>query len=250
MELISQLFPGMKLCVTQVSPHSLTDWDMVRDDGPILLRIIRWIASNRHLEFGTWKGYGACLVLENSPATVWTINLWDGEKKPAGMPAYSENEVQLGTGSFWQRLFKKNRGTIVQNVQTDAKNRIGMMIHQKKLNHRVNQVFCDSRQWDCSAYPAGFFDSIFIDGGHQADVVASDTRKALPLLRQGGVVLWHDFCLDKRVQEKFPHVQTVIQGVESMAGEIKKQGIQLFWINPSWLLLGIKGNAPIPSAKG
>jgi hypothetical protein len=181
--------------------------------------------------------------MENSPATVWSLNLWQGEFSAAGIPAYSENQVEPGRGAFC------GSDPILQNVQTDAQSNIGVLIQQKKLGHRVNQIFCDSREWDTSAYPQGFFDTIFIDGGHQAEVVASDTRKALPLLREGGVVLWHDFCLDENVREKFRHVNSVIAGVDSVVQEIKKNSISLYWINPSWLLCGIKGNVSIPTAK-
>jgi len=239
---------GMDKDSSLLAAAPLTDWNMARDDGPILAKIIRWVAPRRHLEFGTWKGFGACLVMENSPATVWTINLWEGELHPGGGAAYSETLPQKRKG-FLEKILGKRSTSDAAVIQTDAKERIGIMIHEKKLGHRVNHVFCDSKKWDSTAYPEGFFDTIFIDGGHQADVVASDTRKALPLLREGGVVLWHDFCLDQDVRKKFPHVNTVIAGVEAAAEEIKKQHISLYWINPSWLLCGIKGNDPIPTAK-
>jgi predicted O-methyltransferase YrrM len=246
---LASLFPEVGGAGCLRSRYSLVDWNMERDDAPILAQIIRWMQPYRHLEFGTWKGFGACLVLENAPATVWTINLWGGEFYPEGGAAYSESLPQKRKLGLLGKLWKNKISTDASVIQTDARERIGIMIHEKKLGQRVNHVFCDSKKWDTSAYPKGFFDTIFIDGGHQTDVVASDTRKALPLLREGGVVLWHDFCLDPKVREKFRHVNTVIAGVEAVAEEIKKQGISLYWINPSWLLCGIKGNAPIPTAK-
>jgi hypothetical protein len=125
----------------------LTDWNMARDDGPILAKIIRWVAPCRHLEFGTWKGFGACLVMENSPATVWTINLWEGELHPGGGAAYSETLPQRRKG-FLEKILGKRSTTDAAVIQTDAKERIGIMIHEKKLGHRVNHVFCDSKKWD------------------------------------------------------------------------------------------------------
>ena len=231
------------------SRYSLAEWNMERDDAPILAQVIRLMQPFRHLEFGTWKGFGACLVMENSPATVWTINLWEGEVHPGGTAAYSESLPQKRKKSFFEKLWEKNTENNAPVVQTDAKEQIGIMIREKNLGHRVNHLFCNSKEWDTSAYSEGFFDTIFIDGGHQTDVVASDTRKALPLLREGGVIFWHDFCLDQNVRKKFQHVNTVIAGVEAVAEEIKKQGISLYWIDPSWLLCGIKGNVPIPTAK-
>ncbi len=246
---LASVFRGVGDTENLRSRHSLVDWNMERDDAPILAQIIQWMYPHRHLEFGTWKGFGSCLVMENSPATVWTINLWEGELHPEGGAAYSEPLPQKIKRGLLEKLWGKQSSTDAAVIQTDARERIGIMIHDKKLGHRVNHVFCDSKKWDTSAYSEGFFDTIFIDGGHQTDVVASDTQKALPLLREGGVIFWHDFCLDQNVRKKFQHVNTVIAGVEAAAEEIKKQGISLYWINPSWLLCGIKGNDPIPTAK-
>jgi predicted O-methyltransferase YrrM len=228
----------------------MSEWDMARDDGPILAQIILFLRPHRHLEFGTWQGYGSKLVLENSQATVWSINLLDGEHHSDGLPAYLGPLSVTGRG-------KGLVGTIIsritnekQVVQTDAYEQVGSLVHAAGLGNRLNQIYCDSTKWETSAYPDGFFDSILIDGGHQSGVVASDTLKSIRLVRQGGVILWHDFCLDDQVREKFKHVETVIQGVESVAEEIQKHGIRLYWINPSWLLCGIKGNAPIPNTEG
>ena len=246
---LAQILPGLEPISSLTSVRLLTDWEMARDDAPIMREIIRWMQPRRHLEFGTWKGYGACLVMENSSATVWTINLWGGEFHAGGMPAYSESFAEQPSRGFWQKMLFKKHSKKTAVVQTDAKENIGVMIQEKQFGHRVNHVFCDSKLWDTSAYPSEFFDTVLIDGGHQTDVVACDTRKALPLLREGGVILWHDFCLDEQVRQKFKHVETVIQGVESVAEEIHRHGIRLYWINPSWLLCGIKGNAPVPTAK-
>lgn len=48
----------------------------------------------------------------------------------------------------------------------------------------------DSREWRPDAGNA--FDSCSIDAGHSDECVEDDTRKALPLMRPGGLVLWHD----------------------------------------------------------
>lgn len=239
---LSQVFAGLGEGSSLLSAQSLTDWNMARDDGPILAQIIRWMSPRRHLEFGTWKGFGACLVLKNSNATVWTLNLPDGELKKDGNWAYSERRgndsvknqgiptITLGQDELGEQIYQ----------QTDAGFSIGHLYRDHGMGHRVNQIFCDSRNWDTTAYPAGFFDTIFIDGGHQRDVVASDTKKALPLLRRGGVILWHDYCPDEAVKNKYPHVVSVIEGVESVSEELNQQNVSLYWIDPSWLLLGIK----------
>jgi predicted O-methyltransferase YrrM len=60
--------------------------------------------------------------------------------------------------------------------------------------------FGDSRAFDDAPYrgKAGF---IFVDGGHDAPVVTSDTLKALDMVAPNGVIVWHDYRDFKGVQE-------------------------------------------------
>jgi predicted O-methyltransferase YrrM len=60
--------------------------------------------------------------------------------------------------------------------------------------------FGDSTNFDISAY-RGKADFIFIDGGHDAPVVTSDTLKALEMVSPDGVIVWHDYRDFKGVQE-------------------------------------------------
>lgn len=224
-------------------------WNMERDDGPIFAQIIRHLKPLRHLEFGTWKGYGSRLVLEKSLATVWTINLREGESHADGTPAYPEllPTPKGAKNIFWKLIFKM---TGRKNfIQTDAFEQVGSLVHRAGLGTRLNQIYCDSTQWVTTAYPDGFFDSILIDGGHQAYVVASDTLKSIRLVREGGVILWHDFCPVPGLEKQFPHLESVRNGINEIKEKLAEAGIRLFWLNPSWFLIGIKGNAPIPTAK-
>ena len=113
-------------------------------------------------------------------------------------------------------------------------------IVQKNLGHRVCQVYCDSREWDISNYPADFFDSVLIDGGHQPEVVISDTRKALKVLRSGGLIMWHDFCPVPEIRSQFSSAKGVTEGIGMILSELELQLKTLHWIRPSWILIGIK----------
>ncbi|MDI1249067.1 MAG: hypothetical protein PSV13_09415, partial [Lacunisphaera sp.] len=141
-------------------------WNTERDDGRILRYLYQNHQPRRHLEFGTWQGFGTCLCLESCAATVWTLNLPDGEAKPDGSWAYGERVIDES---------KTPRGAVIANYgydesgprnyhRTDAAAYIGRLYREKQLGHRVCQVYCDSRGWDTRAYPDGFFDSVFIDG--------------------------------------------------------------------------------------
>lgn len=217
-------------------------WRMEDDDAPLFAYLYRNFAPRRHLEFGTWQGYGACLCLENSPATVWTMNLPDGETKPDGSWAYGHrvtDERSAPPGAVSVNYGQDDDGPRTYH-RTDAASYIGRYYREKGLGHRVCQIYCDSRSWDTSAYPADFFDTTLIDGGHEPDVVLSDTRKALSVLRPGGMILWHDFCPLPAIRTQFSSVRGVTAAIEELLPELSGQLAKLCWVDPSWILLGIK----------
>ena len=209
-------------------------WKMEVDDAPILAYLYRHVRPARHLEFGTWEGFGACLCLDECDATVWTINLPGGELVE-GVPAYSSPRVTAPAGATPR---EERDGTPI--YQTDAGPFIGHLFRSRGLDHRVHQILCDSRAWDTSAYPEGFFDSAFIDGGHSRDVVSSDTRKALEVVRPGGLILWHDFCPDPGVFEIMQAVTGVVDSITKDWNELRGTVRDLFWIRPSFLLAAIR----------
>tara|TARA_R110002012_G_scaffold234312_3_gene407916 strand:+ start:137 stop:937 length:801 start_codon:yes stop_codon:yes gene_type:complete len=56
----------------------------------------------------------------------------------------------------------------------------------------VRQIFSDSKSYDEESL-RGAVDLVFIDGAHTRSYVESDTRKALSMLKEEGVILWHDY---------------------------------------------------------
>ena len=213
---------------------SFLDWKMETDDSPILRYIYRNFRPRRHLEFGTWSGSGACYCLEECDASVWTINLPDGELID-GKPAYSAMADDVPQGAV-AALHIDGKAV----YQTDAGMLIGRRYREAGFGHRVCQIYCDSRDWDTAAYPREFFDSVLIDGGHAADVVVSDTRKALSVTRPGAVVMWHDFCPDPAVFGVFASVVGVITGLMEHWDEFAPELQDVFWVQPSFLLIGVR----------
>lgn len=193
----------------------LIDWKMEIDDSPIFRYLYRNFRPRRHLEFGTWRGTGTLYCLEECSATVWTLNIPDGEVAIDGTRAY----------------------------ESDSGPYIGEFYRQKKLGNRVCQIYCDSRDWDLSNYPAGFFDSALIDGGHHRDVVASDTAMALRVLRAGGLCMWHDFCPDPQVLIRSEASLGVVDGLLQNWTKIRPAMRDIFWVQPSYILVGIVGDS-------
>jgi predicted O-methyltransferase YrrM len=214
----------------------LSEFKMEEDDSPILIELYRWVNPRRFLEIGTWKGFGSRLVLQSTQATVWSLNLLEGERDPRGRSLYEEESGRKV--SVLDRLFGKSAKTV---RATDSGLEVGSLVHEAGLGHRFNQIFCDSRLWDTTNYPPGFFDAILIDGSHQPEVVVADTKKTTPLLRSGGVMIWHDYCPVPEVIGSMSSVRGVTQGIEQLGEKFLEDNFsECFWIDPSWLLVGIK----------
>gem|GEM_PF-2430944 len=206
-----------------------SQWRMEVDDAPIFRYIYSNIQPRRHLEFGTWLGKGTVFCLEECAATVWTINM------PFGEGSYGFYDEELPEAHAWAR---KIGMAVTSRYSSDAIGFIGRAYLERGMGNRVCQIYCDSREWDSANFPVGFFDTILVDGGHDADVVASDTRKALPLLRSGGIIMWHDFCPTE--YRKFEACQGVMAGISREWEFIKSETAKLFWVYPSMILVGVK----------
>lgn len=214
----------------------LAEWNMDSEDV-VLRYLFRNFQPNRHLEFGTWEGDGVVRCCEESGATVWTINLLAGEDKPEGGWAYGTDDVSLAqkTGRI-ERLATYHANW----VRTDAYEMIGHRYLERGFGNRVCQIYADSRHWDTSRYPDGFFDSVLVDGGHTPDVVRADTAHAVRLLRPGGMLIWHDFCPLEQAPDISAAARDVADVIAEQQQDIRKSFKTLFWIEPTWMLVGIK----------
>lgn len=216
----------------------LIQWKMEIDDAPIFRYIYRNFQPQRHLEFGTWYGAGTVYCLEECLATVWTINVPFGEDDSTGEPAYGYYDHERADILAWaQKIGMECRNN---RYKTDSIGFIGRLYLKKGLGNRVCQIYCDSREWNTANYPPGFFDTVLIDGGHTEDIVENDTYKALPLLKSGGVIMWHDFCPKLEVYTTLPATRGVFNAIRSNWEWLNEQLQDIFWIEPSHILFGIK----------
>ena len=189
----------------------LDQWKMETDDAPILEYLWRLWRPRRHLEFGTWEGFGATLVGQSTDAEIWTINLPQGEFRDDGEPLYASS---------------------------DAGGRIGWRYRAAGLGPRVHQLLCDSRDFDTNGFAANLFDTVLIDGGHTPDLVENDTDKALSVLRPGGLCIWHDFCPDPAALSHNLAPLGVVQAIVENIARWQPLFERLYWIRKSWILVG------------
>ena len=206
----------------------LADFQTETDEAAVYAYLYRCVKPARHLEFGTWEGFGAALCARSCDAEIWTINLPEGERDAAGNPLYG-----LAAGSPGALNFDGQ-------VPSDSGDRIGWRYRAAGFESRVHQILCDSRNFDASQFAPGFFDTVLIDGGHQAEVVTNDTNKALPLLRAGGIMIWHDFCPDVEALRRNEAPRGVVRAVIDNFTEWNLCFSKIAWIRPSWMLIGVR----------
>ena len=144
-------------------------------------------------EFGTASGRTAYLWARNSPADarVVTLTLREGD-----IPIY-----------------KREQG----DAESDIRNALGestfttFYYSGTPVEPKVTQLFGDSKDIDESPW-AGQCDLVFVDGSHALSYVQSDSRKALHLVRPGGLVIWHDY--------RGPRLPGVFRALNALAREL------------------------------
>jgi len=240
-----------KLQVLETSlKKPLADFKMEVDDAPIFRYLYRNFSPRRHLEFGTWEGTGVLLCLEECQATVWTMNLLEGELRVDGTWAYGREFSDSEAIPEWARKQTVVESEATRNYyQTDSRGFIGRHYLEKNLGHRVCQIYCDSRNWDNSNFPPDFFDTVFIDGGHTKEVVLNDTTKGLAVLRPGGLMLWHDFYFSDKPFAGGSSSLGVVEAILENLSFLDMHLSDLFWINPSWILVGVKKSSLLHTLK-
>lgn len=80
----------------------------------------------------------------------------------------------------------------IQKTELLANSQIGKLFRGTFENHRIEQIFCDSANFDVSPH-CDKYDFIWVDAGHSYENVRMDSLNALKMIREGGSVFWHDF---------------------------------------------------------
>jgi predicted O-methyltransferase YrrM len=83
---------------------------------------------------------------------------------------------------------------------------------------RIHQLYGDSANFDFSPY-YGSCSLVFIDASHAYDYVLSDSRQAMNMLRDGGVILWHDYGIWSGVTDALEHLAAgEMPGIQCIQG--------------------------------
>ncbi len=133
-----------------------------------LAALARLVTAKKIFEFGTYKGVSTTQLALNvaKGGTVFTLDL------PEDHPAYS---LPIPKPEEQQIAAEGGKGILIP----------------RDLLDRITFLSSDSATFDESPY-FGTMDMVFVDGAHSYDYVKNDTEKGFRMLRDGGVLAWHD----------------------------------------------------------
>jgi predicted O-methyltransferase YrrM len=155
-------------------------------EGAIMVSLLKLLRPARVFEFGTFLGYSSSLMLKNTDPSceVHTIDLGDDVERYREAEGYSDAELHADD--------KKNDDYL--RFTQGTKGAVYLADLPERDRGRLTVLRGDSTQLDVAGKGySGAFDLVFIDGGHDAATIASDTRKALEMIGGDGVIVWHDY---------------------------------------------------------
>ena len=200
------------------------------NDAPVLAKIYGVMNARNHLEFGTWEGFGAALFCSNSSGNATTINL------PFGESSQSETLSPVYSSSLYPARRMQFTGVDI-GQQSDSEASIGWIYKQMGYESRVKQIFNNSLDLSASDFLEKF-DSILIDGAHDFDTVIHDTKLALELISDDGIIVWHDFLPFREDRERYSPTVGVFDAVSACVDDVIASRIDLYWLQDTWLLIG------------
>lgn len=156
------------------------------DELAILCGFVAHHRPQRLFEFGTFRGQTTLNLARCAPpdAHVFTLDL---PPESIGALPYARDQgyVEVAKGEAFQG---KTAGT------------------------KITQLLGDSATFDFTPY-ARSIDFIFVDACHSYEACMADSLSALAMIREGGVIFWHDYQ---------PHWSGVMAALEDLQRSSKK----------------------------
>jgi predicted O-methyltransferase YrrM len=142
-------------------------------------KFVRYKNPERVFEFGTFDGRTTLNLAGNTgdDSEVYTIDL----------PPDQKPETDLNTERGDDYFIEKSR-------------KQSYRYQDYPESEKIYQIHSDSAQYDYDQL-GNNFDFIFVDGAHSYEYVKSDTKIALELINEEGLILWHDYGTFKGVTD-------------------------------------------------
>lgn len=135
----------------------------------VLLSLVRSRAVQSFFEFGTYLGQTSYLLAKNFPSLrIHTLDL----------PASDVDHTSIPISAGERRYVEKPV--------------VGATFLDTPEQSRITQLTGDSAAFDYSPFEHSM-DCVFVDGCHDYDYVKNDTLHARRLIKEKGMILWHDY---------------------------------------------------------
>lgn len=167
---LEQLFPGIAECrgtVQAAVPSANGIGNVQPYELIILATICKYLNPKFVFEFGTFNGLTTLHLALNAAAGARVLTI-DLDPEDTRRQLINDDTYYIKDSS------------------------VGVMFQAAPERMQIEQIFGDTTTFDQSAH-LGKADLIFIDAGHEYELVRSDTEKALDMLAPNGVILWHDY---------------------------------------------------------
>jgi predicted O-methyltransferase YrrM len=118
----------------------------------------------------------SCVAISCNPKKIFEIGTYDGA-----------TSLQLAKCCPNSQIF-----TIDLPPQPGSHFKVGARYARTPYASQIVQLFGDSTKFDYSPYSKQM-DLIFVDGGHEFEVVRMDSINALGMVNAGGIIVWDDY---------------------------------------------------------
>lgn len=159
-----ELFPEIKATHPQLYFESfcpLAYQNVSEQEIFLICTLVKFFNCKNILEIGTFNGLTTLQLALNTDndAKLFTVDLPDSE---------------------------------IQKTRTWHSFITGEFFKNHRVSHKITQLIGNSAEMDFSPYYDSM-DFAFIDGAHTYDYVKSDTQNVLKCMKNGSIIVWHDF---------------------------------------------------------
>jgi len=173
-----------------------------------LSRIKSFPRPLRILEIGVWEARSAVWMLEHlQPAFYVGIDSWD-----------------LRTYAEWKYPHNATGEAMVRDIERRAYENLAPFPHAMLLRGRSQEILAGPDRGE--VFRPESFGLVYIDGGHERDEVAADSRNVWPLVAPGGLVIWDDCWTKFQPPPDNPVLQAVEAFLPGKRYEVLFRGVQ------------------------
>ena len=139
-------------------------------------------------EFGTFLGSTTAMMALNSKKNckIFSIDLPHSKNKRLKFSYSRFNKIKKIFNTSNQN---ENDNCLKKVYDTFGSFYISKL--KKKFKKKIQLLKNDSTKFNFTKFK-NYFDIVFIDGGHNIEILKQDTRNALYITKKNGIIIWHD----------------------------------------------------------